>query len=393
MATESGDVDRPVTTSSPSPGPRRRRWHFGTRTIVTLLVAVVAIESWAALSKDPDFYLPDPFRPLALGLIALFVATAFIPRSWIRRALRSAALALVAALLVLEMHSRFRENGVDRVMRTADILQRYQYRPGAEIHSHNGPVVTVNHLGLMDVEHAIPKPPDVYRIVVLTGSIANDGAIPFQERFFRRLESQLADLVPGKRVEVINVSCEGYNVVQQVRLLEHVGLQYEPDLVIEAFMLTAAAIQDGSYRRIGNSFYAFRFLPLVAYLETGSLCSTFAPFFQNYSYELIVRNSFERLALLAQLHHFRTLVAVLPVVERFDDPVCTGIYDQVVGTARQSGLPAIRVADAFRGEPASRYEKPGQRYDICHPNQAGHRRIGDTIATAVRALIASPPSP
>lgn len=392
MPTEIGNAPTPSETKTP-PSAALPRWQLGNRAAWMLLAALAGLEGWAWFSRDPDFYLPDPFRIASLALIALFAVTGFVRRRGLRRSVRTVALALVAAVLVLEARSRFRDARVDRLLRTADVLQRYQYRPGARMQdAGGGSYIVVNHLGLMDVEHAIPKPPDVFRIVVLTGSIGNDG--PFQDRFFRRIESQLADAVPGRRVEVVNVSCEGYNTVQQVRLLERVGLQYEPDVVVVAFMLTAATIQDGSYRRIGNSFYLFRFLPMLAYLRTGSLCSTFSPFYESYSYDLIVRNSFERLALLSQLHHFRTLVAVLPVVERFDDPVCLGIYDQVVRTARESGLPAYRVADAFRGEPPSRYEKPGQRMDICHPNPAGHRRIGDSIAAAVRQMVlAAPPTP
>jgi len=101
----------------------------------------------------------------------------------------------------------------------------------------------------------------------------------------------------------------------------------------------------------------------------------------------VVQNSLERLELLRQLHHFKVLVGVLPVLERFDDPVCAHIYDQVVGAAKQVGFPTVRVADAFVGAPWEDFMKPGQRWDLCHPNAAGHRRIADALSVAVLRVI------
>ncbi len=395
----------PTTEPTPDAPTRERarvtwlsRWKLGERTAVTLLVTVFGVEAWARWCTDPDFYLPDPFRVVVLALIAIVALSGWIAWKGLRRAIRVLAFVTVAAMLVSEARARFREagSGADRIEITDDVLLRYRYRPGATVRV--GPnrdvLMRVNDLGLLDQEHVIPKPRDVFRIVVLTGSIANDGAIPFEDRFFRRLEEQLAGAVPdGRKVETINVSCEGYNTAQEVRLLEKVGLRYEPDLVIVAYMLTSAAIQNGAYRRIGNSFFLFRFLPMIAVARTGSICSMFAPFHDSYTFDLIVRSSLERLDLLRRLHGFRVLVAVLPVVEEHGDPVCSRLYDKVVGVAHDVGFETVRVAEAFKGEPASHFAKPGERGDVCHPNSEGHRRIGDSIAQAVRKMLAAPPAP
>jgi hypothetical protein len=381
--------------TDPTPEPAAAgRWKLGERAALTLLLLVLALEGWAWMSTDPDFYLPDPFRVSVLFLVAVTLLTGFLARRRPRRLIRLFFFLTAGAVLVLEARTRFRDpgSGSDRIVQSDDPLLRYHYRPGAELRvgpNRDIPLV-VNHLGLMDREHAIPKPKDVFRIVVLTGSIANDGVIPYDDRFYRRLEDQLGTVPDGRKVEVVNVSCEGYSTVQQVRLLEKVGLQYEPDMVIVAYMLSSAAIQNGAYRRIGNSFFLFRFLPMLAIARTGSLCAMFAPFHDSYTFDLVVKNSFERLELLRRIHGFKTMVAVLPVVEEFDDPVCSRLYDKVVATARGAGIEAVRVADAFKGEPAIRFAKPGERYDVAHPNVEGHHRIGDTIAAAVRRMLAEP---
>lgn len=373
--------------------PPPRSWSFGPRTAALLLALLLAVDAWALSATDPDFYLPDAFRPLAVALTVLFVASGFIRWARLRAGLRVLSSGVIVALLLLEAHARY--SAVDdapRIMATPDVLLRYQYRPGArvmaDLATHR--MMSINQLGLWDREYAIPKPADVYRVVVLTGSIANDGAVPFEQRFHEVLERALQGAAGGRRVEVINVSCEGYNTVQQVRLLEQVGLRYQPDFVVLAYMLTSATLQNGAYRRIGNSFFAFRFLPLIQSAATGSSCALFEPFHTGYSFELIVRSSFERLALLRRQHSFRTLVAVLPVLEDFADPRCQRIYDRVARAARESGHETVRVVDAFRGEPFTRYTKPGQRMDLCHPNPAGHQRIADALNASVRRAIAAP---
>ncbi len=372
-------------------GTARPAWKLGERAGLILGLVLLALDLWARSATDADYYLPDLFRPLSIGLILVFLTTGFIRRRSLRRALRSLSFVSVLAVLVMEVNVRYREGSVSRIEKSEDVLLRYHYKPGHEERDPGGgPPIVVNHLGLMDLERAIPKPASVFRVAVLTGSIANDGSIPFEQRFFRQMERDLAGAVAGKTIEIINVSCEGYSTLQQVRLLEKVGLLYEPDVVVVAYMLSAASLQNGGYRRFGNSFFSFRFLPQIKRLETGSLCGIFVPFHESYSFDLVVRNSFERLDLLRRSRGFKVLVAVLPVVERFDDPVCARIYDQVARVASETGFATVRVPDAFVGEPPLRFAKEGQRDDICHPNREGHRRIAETISTAIRRLLATP---
>lgn len=376
----------------PLPTPGSPRWRFGARTVAILLTLLVALDVWAIASTDGDFFLPDVFRPIGLALVLAFALSGALPWKWPRRGVRILASVIVVALLILEMTSRFRDVEEDRIEATSDVLLRYRYRPGAWVGTDRlNDEMRINHLGLWDREYAIPKPADVYRVVVLTGSIANDGSIPFDARFHEILERRLEGALPdGRRIEVINASCEGYNAVQQVRLLERVAMEYEPDFVLVAYMLTSASLQNGAYRRIGNSYFAFRFIPLFDMARTGSICSVFAHFHESYSFDLIVRNSLERLALLREQHGFRTLVAVLPVLEDFEDPVCDGLYDLVATTARESGHESIEVVDAFRGEDFLDFAKPGQRDDVCHPNEAGHERIAGALEAAVRRELGRP---
>jgi lysophospholipase L1-like esterase len=102
---------------------------------------------------------------------------------------------------------------------------------------------------------------------------------------------------------------------------------------------------------------------------------------------LVVRQSFERLRLLTDRVHVPVLVAALPIVERFDDPVCLAMYDQVLDVARAQGFDAVRVVDAFAGLKPEAFEKPGARVDITHPNADGHERIARRIGERVAPML------
>jgi hypothetical protein len=366
----------PKQTDSPSGSAR---WSLSPGWSIMAGTGVIALNAWSIWAADPDFDLPNPFAYLAIYLLVLFFLTGWVRSAFVRTNLRL-GLGLFPVVLILtgEVWMKRRDERIaERLQRSSDLLLRYHYRPLAP---------SINSLGLWDREHEIPKPRDVYRIAVLGDSVPNDPRIPAESRFHRVMERNLSRDNPwGRKVEVVNVSCEGYNTIQEVRLLEKVGLRYEPDLVLVAYVLNDPFIQDGGYRRIGNSFFAFRFMPLIELAQSGSYCGIFTSMHRGYGFEFVVRSSFERLRLLAQLHGFQVTVVTLPLLEDFGDAACLHMYDQVGAVAREQGFGFVRVVDAFQGEDYRRYLKPTARSDITHPNEAGHLRIGEFLASRVRA--------
>lgn len=360
--------------------------------MVVFLLVVAVVEGWAIGARDPDFWLPDPFHGLVLAASLLFALGVAVPWKAAQRALCTLALAAPALLLLGELYAQRRDAGDrnTRIVLSPDPLLRFHYRPGSTPHVYPGHrSITITPDGLWDLPHQLPKPPDVLRVAVLGDSVPNDPMIDFPQRFPHRIEAMLADQAPaGKRVEVINVSCEGFNTQQQVRLLETVGLKYQPDLVIVAFVLNDPFLQHGAHRRVGNSYFTFQLAPVFSLVQ-GSICPAMAQMHQGYAYELVVRDALERLRLHAQRDGFGVLVAPLPIVERFDDPVCSGLFDKVIGVGRELGFSGVRVVDAFRGEDHLSYAKPGQRWDVTHPSAAAHERIARAIASAAAPMLAA----
>ena len=369
------------------PGPKAR-FSLSLPWMILLSVLVILLEAWSRYAADPDFWLPDPFPFLVIWVMGVFLATGFIQSSY-RRSMSRMLLAIVpvALLLAFEPWAAFRDvQALGQIERTSDPLLRYHYRPGAFGGLGEGPV---NSQGLRDHEYARPKPPGTWRVVLLGDSVPNDGSIPFDLRFKSVLEQRLREVAPpGLTVEVVNVSCEGYNTLQEVRLLEQVGLGYQPDLVVLAYVVNDPYLQDGSARRMGSSFFLFRFVPLV-YSWFGADCKVFEPMHRSYGFHLAVTEPMERLRMNSLAHGFEVVVATLPLVTAFDDPVCGAIYDQVGDLVRRRGFTFVRVVDAFQGEDPRDFLKPGQSMDNVHPNAAGHARIADVLFKVLRTRMPS----
>ncbi|HOX44672.1 MAG TPA: SGNH/GDSL hydrolase family protein [Myxococcota bacterium] len=356
-----------------------------------LLGLLVGLALWAEASQDDDFYFPDAWRALGLALIFGFLASAWIRRPWLRIQLRLFLLVLPClGLLTWEMLSARRDERIihERIQLSEDRLLRYHYRPGAATGSEDaqGRPLPISADGLWDLPHARPKPAETFRIVVLGDSVPNDGKLPFPARFHQLLQ-QLLQGTHGWKVEVVNVSCEGYNTLQEVRLFERVGLGFQPDLVLVAYVLNDPFLQNGGHRRLGNSYVAHRIGFLWRYLLGRSACEAFLPLHDRYAFDLVVTAGLERLALLAELHHFPVLLAVLPIVEEFDDPICAGMYHQVSALGERLGMGTLELVEAFRGRPAEDFRKLGDRWDLTHPNAEGHRLIAARLAERIRPLL------
>jgi len=148
----------------------------------------------------------------------------------------SAAVALEAGLRVfdpgrygeLEERERF---STEVLMRGDDGVLRL--RPGAET-TFLGHRVTVGNHGLRNPPVQVPKPADVYRIVVLGDSVPFGWGVAEAEAFPRVLERDLQrePRPDGKRVEVVNAGIPGFGLVEEYLWLRDHGLAFGPDLVL-----------------------------------------------------------------------------------------------------------------------------------------------------------------
>ncbi|MDP1799673.1 MAG: SGNH/GDSL hydrolase family protein [Planctomycetaceae bacterium] len=98
--------------------------------------------------------------------------------------------------------------------------------------------VTTNSAGFRDREHAIKKPAGTFRIAVLGDSFSEAAQVKREDTFWSVMERQLQDCGAwrGQTVEVLNFGISGYGTAQELQMLRHHVWQYEPDIVLLAFL-------------------------------------------------------------------------------------------------------------------------------------------------------------
>jgi hypothetical protein len=103
-------------------------------------------------------------------------------------------------------------------------------KPNAHTRSYGADVRT-NDLGFRDVRASIPpKAPGEFRIIVIGDSITFGPGLEYDQLYTTLLEAALRRSHP--EVRVINLSVEGYNIIEYEAVLEEVGLGLQPDMVL-----------------------------------------------------------------------------------------------------------------------------------------------------------------
>lgn len=137
--------------------------------------------------------------------------------------------------------SAARERRENHALRLGDIVRPapwddvvYELIPGMQGDFIGVPYRTNSH-GMRDRELPLRKPADEYRIALIGDSFAFGWGVADGKTFADRLEHDLADAVPGRRVEVLNFGVPGYNTAIEAAVLRRRAMAFEPDLVLVQF--------------------------------------------------------------------------------------------------------------------------------------------------------------
>jgi GDSL-like Lipase/Acylhydrolase family len=84
---------------------------------------------------------------------------------------------------------------------------------------------------------AVPKPADVFRIVVLGDSVVFGWGVDDEVTFVRRLEQEWRPAAGGKRLEVVNLGLPQYDTHQELASLRETGLALQPDVVLLVYVV------------------------------------------------------------------------------------------------------------------------------------------------------------
>lgn len=160
------------------------------------------------------------------------------------------ALALLLPLLCCELFLQVADPGgfaelEDRERFSAAVLERVDLGgrptlrlvPGV-VSSYLGHEVRISEQRLRNRVVVVPKPADVYRVVVLGDSVPFGWGVAEDDPFPRRLETLLQQRPrrDGRRYEVVNAGSPGWDLTDEYFWLRDEGLAFAPDLVLHCII-------------------------------------------------------------------------------------------------------------------------------------------------------------
>ena len=123
----------------------------------------------------------------------------------------------------------------DLIRPNADDLIVYELRPNLR-GRFMGQEVSLNSLGMRDLERSRVKAPGTFRMAGLGDSHMFGWGVAREDSFLSVLESLLNQRIPGRHFECWNLAVPGYNSVQEVEAFAAKADTLQPDLIVISFV-------------------------------------------------------------------------------------------------------------------------------------------------------------
>ena len=239
-----------------------------------------------------------------------------------------------------------------------------------------------NDRGCRGPNHAVPKPPDVRRIMVLGDSYVLGVGVHEEDTFTSRLEAILAadpSTPAGTRHEVINCGVSGYSTLQERQLFEILGPVYQPDIVIVGMVLN----DDSSWRSdVANGYFH-----VPGRLEQLSLITRGIQFARHEGRKPPADFSSSLREILTLQKLTEALGAKLVVFSFRNHPLRDSPWETLASTMSKglagTGVPWLDVGDRIVDEQnwTSLLVHPG---GDMHPNEIVHQSAAEQVAELLR---------
>jgi hypothetical protein len=260
-----------------------------------------------------------------------------------------------------------------------------------------GVALSINALGMRDVEPALPKPPGTTRVLLLGDSVVLGPGVE-QDRI---AASRLRALVAPRGMDVVTAAVAGWNTVFQEMFVAAHGDRLAPDAVVLVYVendneLTlpfdrerqpAKTLRQRLYRWLVVHSRIFEWGVFVYYQQypdwaglsqmaerDQAKAAAGVPFAPDEKGWLQSRAALERIAAFAHRHRAPFVI----VLFRYDRSELTDrALERLVEVGRTSGATVVDAMPWFEGrDPVSFFVAPFDR----HPNAAGHEIIAQGIA-------------
>jgi hypothetical protein len=195
--------------------------------LVGAFVVAASIVPWIAVgySVATPVHIWLSIEALIVVLLAGGAMTGAARALWRRgRSVVRVGLIVLVTLVALELALRAFDYFRPHFLFYSDSPDRFRGRPGGPFFD-----TRLNSGGFNDVEHAIPRPPNVSRRIVALGDSFALGVVPYSANYLTLLESELA---PNGSTDVINMGVAATGPREYLTLLVSESLRWQPDIVL-----------------------------------------------------------------------------------------------------------------------------------------------------------------
>lgn len=252
-----------------------------------------------------------------------------------------------------------------------------------------------------------PKRPGTVRILCLGDSYTFGWGVDENEEPYPRIIERVLNQDAGTtRVEALNLGIPGYNTRMENALLQRIAGQYEPDIVVAAYVMNdteppgyEVPVPPQVRYRYCHSWLMAQVVKTVnqwlgreafATHENVYDVNYMNAFTINRRKSLEVREALESMSRFCRERNIRLDLCILPDFSKDMNATYRwrAIHQQIGEWARELAIPAIDLFAEFEGRPGEEYQLEGD----WHPNAQAHRRIGERLARHLQELkfIAAP---
>jgi len=244
-------------------------------------------------------------------------------------------------------------------------------------------LVKTNSWGFRDREYVIPKPQDVYRIVVLGSSVTLGWGVPEEQTYIRLAEKWLGGKTGRKKVEMINTAVGNYNTVREVESFFAKGVLLDPDMVILTFFINdpqVLAIKENpllKHSQLAVLLWS-RYQQLVRRI---GLRENYETYYKNlYSDQNpgwgACLEAVRKLAVFCQSRQIPMLWAMVPEIHNLQNYPFGFVHQIIQEKAAAEGFRFLDFYDVLKSEDASQLW--AMRGDP-HPNTKGHQLMAQYL--------------
>lgn len=271
-------------------------------------------------------------------------------------------------------------------------VQKFGTDPRGYFDSKASLTYRINSLGFRGDEIALKKDPGVFRVVGLGDSFTFGSGVRNQDTFFHTSQEILHEANPERQIEVLNLGAPGYNTVNEVNLLETIGVKYNPDLVVICFFLNDTC-DKGTIPQLNTgrrpAWVPFwrrhsRMLDQIAALfERRSAATHLAKTYRESVREdaagwVAARDALSRAVTISQREHFKLMLMIFPVLWHLsNDYPFTEVHEIVASYSKQLSIPVLDLLPSFAGyDGPELWVHPNNQ----HPNEIAHAVAGKALA-------------